>query len=92
MSKTRINFRAHAINIEPRNGSEIEIDVTVNDSDFDEILTDIPLNIIYSHLEGADVLKPELFLKYCTLEDIFEQFSITELKTRLAQYMIDYDK
>jgi hypothetical protein len=89
MGETRINFKAFAISMEPRNGSEIDINVIVHDSEIDEILSEIPLDKIYNHLEGADVLKPALFLKYCTLEEVFDEFNIADLKTRLAQYMID---
>lgn len=85
----RFTINAKSVNIESANNREVEVTVDINDSEIQNILENIDLKEIYNHLEGADVLNANLFLKYCTLEDVFEHFNPVELKTRLAQYLID---
>jgi polyisoprenoid-binding protein YceI len=85
----RFTINAKSVNIESANTREVEVTLDIDDSEIQNILENIDLKEIYNHLEGADVLNANLFLKYCTLEDVFEHFNPVELKTRLAQYLID---
>ncbi len=88
MATVRLSFTAQTINIGPRNG-ELEVDFTIDERDIDGLLDNIQIEIILKHLENADVLNTNMFLKYCTLEEVFENFGPVELKNRLAQYLID---
>ncbi len=85
----RLTLNAKSVNVESLNNREIEVTVDIDDSEIQTILENIDLQEIYDHLDGSNVLNANLFLKYCTLEDVFEHFNPVELKTRLAQYLID---
>ena len=89
MGNYRFNINAKSVDIQPATNNEIFLTVDIHESEIDNILESIELKKIYNHLEGCDVLNANLFLKYCTLEDVFEHFNPVDLKTRLAQYLID---
>ena len=82
-------INAKSVDIQPATNNEIFLIVNMHECEIDNIFENIELEKIYNHLEGADVLNANLFLKYCTLEDVFEHFNPVDLKTRLAQYLID---
>jgi hypothetical protein len=89
MGDYRFCIKVKNVEITPINPNEIELDVKIDDKRFDDILMEIPEKEIIEHLANHDLLTVELFLKYHSLEEVFDKFNHAELKTRLAQHMID---
>ena len=89
MGDYKLCIKVKNVSISSTTYNELELDVIIDDKKFDDILMEIPEKEIVDHLVDHDLLTVELFLKYHSLEEIFEKFSIVELKTRLSQYMID---
>ena len=89
MGDYKLCIKVKTVSISSTTYNELELDVIIDNKKFDDILMEIPEKEIVDHLVDHDLLTVELFLKYHSLEEIFEKFSIVELKTRLSQYMID---
>ena len=90
MGDYRFCIKVKNVHIVAASYNQLELDVNIDDQKFDDILMEIPEKEIIEHLANHDILTVELFLKYHSLEEVFERFSLVELKNRLAQYMIDY--
>jgi hypothetical protein len=88
MAIVRLSLTAQTLNVEPRNG-QLDVDFTIDERDINDMLNEISIDAIINHLESSDMLNTNMFLKYCSLEDVFENFGPVELKNRLAQYLID---
>ena len=89
MGDYKLCIKVKNVSISSTTYNELELDIIIDNKKFDDILMEIPETEIVDHLVNHDLLTVELFLKYHSLEEIFEKFSIVELKTRLSQYMID---
>jgi hypothetical protein len=88
MGNYRFQLNAKSVDITAGN-HQICLTIDINEDKIDDLLQEMPIEKIFNHLEGADVLNANLFLKYCTLEDVFEHFNPAELKNRLAQYLLE---
>ena len=89
MGDYKLCIKVKNVSISSTTYNELELDIIIDNKKFDDILMEIPETEIVDHLVNHDLLTVELFLKYHSLEEIFEKFSIVELKTRLSQHMID---
>lgn len=89
MGSYRYCIKVKDVQIEPRSSTGLELNITIDDQKFDDILMEIPEKEIIDHLINHDLLTVELLLRYHSLEEVFDKFNHAELKNRLAQYMID---
>jgi hypothetical protein len=88
MGNYRFQLNAESVDINPVSSHHICLTIDINEDKIDDLLQEMPIEKILNHL-GADVLNANLFLKYCTLEDVFEHFNPAELKNKLAQYLLE---
>lgn len=84
-----INTKVRNLTVSPYNMNEIEINFDIVESVIDEVLYKIPYAFLIKELDENGILSLEFFLERYSLENIFDAFDKTELKTRLAKYLIE---
>ncbi len=77
------------VEITPINKDEIEVQCEIQNCELSETLDKLDSKLLIQSLKDNDNLTMDLFLEEFTLEDVFEEFTASELKERLAKFLIN---
>jgi len=83
------NISVRNVEIGPSNKDEVGLKFSILDLNVDQLLEEIPIKDMVEHLDNNNQLNAEFFLKRFSLEEIFDEFEASELKEKLAQYLIN---
>lgn len=86
---TKFTFNAKSVTVEAVSWQEFQITANIYNPVIIDIINSFLLTDTINNLHPTSLIDAGLLLKYCTLEDVFEQFDPVELKTRLAKYLIN---
>lgn len=85
---SNITLIVKKVEITPRDKNEIEVECEIQNYELSDTLDEIDSKLLINSLQAKGALTMELFLKEFTLEDVFEEFTGSELKERLAKFLI----
>jgi hypothetical protein len=89
MGNYRFQLNAKSVDINPVSSHHICLTIDIDENKIDDLLEELPIKKIHDFLDAKNTFRPEFLLKHCTLEEIFDQFDPVELKTSLAQYLLE---
>ncbi len=84
-----IDVVASSANIEPHANKAIDIRLRMNPSQICDMLNEIPLNEIIKYLGQVNDITKILCTHLIEPEDVFEHIGPSEIKHRVAQWLID---
>jgi len=85
---SNITLIVKKVEITPRDKNEIEVECEIQNYELSDTLDEIDSKLLINSLQAKGALTMELFLQEFTLEDVFEEFTGSELKERLAKFLI----
>jgi hypothetical protein len=77
------------VEITPRNKDEMEVECEIQNYEISQVIDELDSKLLIDSLTARGALTMELFLKEFTLEDVFGEFTGSELKERLAKFLIN---
>lgn len=83
------NLSVKNVEISGSSRDEVDLKFEIYNTRIDEILEEIPTKDILEHLENSNELNIAYFLERFSLEEIFDEFEGSELREKLAKYLID---
>lgn len=83
------NISANNVEVGASNRDEVDLKFSMLDCNVDQLLEEIPIKDMIEHLNNNNKLNIAYFLEQFSLEEIFDEFSGSELREKLAQYLID---
>jgi len=89
MNDIIIDIVASSANIEPRTNKEIDLRLHMNPSQICDMLDEIPLNEIIKYLGQVNDITKILCTHLIKPEDVFEYIGPSEIRHKLAQWLID---
>lgn len=89
MNDVIIDLISSSASIEPREYKEINVRLTMNPSQICDMLDEIPLNEIIKYLGQVNDITKIVCKHLIEPEDVFEHIGPTEIKHRVAQWLID---
>lgn len=89
MNDVIIDLISSSVSIEPRANKEIDVRLTMNPSQICDMLDEIPLNEIIKYLGQVNDITKIVCKHLIEPEDVFEHIGPTEIKHRVAQWLID---
>lgn len=89
MNDVIIDLISSSVSIEPRANKEIDVRLTMNPSQICDMLDEIPLSEIIKYLGQVTDITKIVCKHLIEPEDVFEHIGPTEIKHRVAQWLID---
>lgn len=83
------NLSVKSVEISGSSRDEVDLKFEIYNTRIDDILEEIPSKDILQHLENNNTVNLAYFLERFSLEEIFDEFAGSELREKLAQYLID---